>query len=187
MTEPRLQEHYRSRVRGTLAETFGFENPLQVPRLEKVVVNAGVGDAKDDPKYLESVVEELADVTGQKPVVTRARQSISNFDLRKGDPVGVKVTLRGARMYEFLDRFISTAVPRMRDFRGFNSRAFDGRGNYTVGIEEQMVFPEIDYDDVVKVHGLNVTFVTSTEKDDEALVLLRELGFPFKGETPVVV
>ncbi|MFB6239963.1 MAG: 50S ribosomal protein L5 [Gemmatimonadota bacterium] len=187
MSEPRLQEHYRSQVRDELSETFGFENPMQVPRLEKVVVNAGIGDAKDDPKYLESVVEELGAITGQKPVVTRARQSISNFNLRKGDPVGVKVTLRGARMYEFLDRFISTAVPRMRDFRGFNSRAFDGRGNYTVGVEEQMVFPEIEYDDVVKVHGLNITFVTSTEKDDEALVLLRELGFPFKGETPVVV
>lgn len=187
MTEPRLQEHYRSRVRETLTDTFGFENAMQIPRLEKIVVNAGVGDAKDDPKYLESVVEELGAITGQQPVVTRARQSISNFNLRRGDPVGVKVTLRGARMYEFLDRFISTAVPRMRDFRGFNSRAFDGRGNYTVGVEEQMVFPEIEYDDVVKVHGLNVTFVTSTEKDDEALVLLRELGFPFKGETPVVV
>lgn len=187
MTDPRLQEHYRSQVRETLTDTFGFENAMEVPRLEKVVVNAGVGDAKDDPKYLESVVEELGAITGQKPVVTRARQSISNFNLRKGDPVGVKVTLRGSRMYEFLDRFISTAVPRMRDFRGFNSRAFDGRGNYTVGVEEQMVFPEIEYDDVVKVHGLNITFVTSTEKDDEALVLLRELGFPFRGETPVVV
>jgi large subunit ribosomal protein L5 len=185
--KPRLQDHYEETVRQRLVETFGFENPLEVPRLEKIVLNAGVGEMKDDPKLVDSVVQEMALIGGQKPVVMRARKSISNFDLREGDPVGVKVTLRRSRMYEFLDRFISAAVPRIRDFRGFNSRAFDGRGNYTVGIEEQMVFPEIDYDEVQKVHGLNITFVTTTEKDDEALVLLRELGFPFRGETPVVV
>lgn len=185
--KPRLQEHYESHVREKLADTFGFENPMEVPRLEKIVVNSGIGEAKDDPKYLESVVEEMTLITGQRPIVTRAKRSIANFALRQGQPVGVKVTLRRARMYEFLDRFVSVAVPRIRDFRGFNSRAFDGRGNYTVGLDEQMVFPEIDYDDVVKVHGMNITFVTSTDKDDEALVLLRELGFPFRGEQPVVV
>jgi large subunit ribosomal protein L5 len=174
-------------VRPTLQETFGFENPMDIPRLEKIVINAGLGDAKDNPKLLDSAVNELAVISGQRPVVTRARRSISNFRLREGMPVGVKVTLRASRMYEFLDRFISTAVPRMRDFRGFNSRAFDGRGNYTVGVKEQMVFPEIDYDEIVRIHGLDITFVTSTDKDDEALVLLREMGMPFRGETPVIV
>jgi len=185
--KPRLRTHYDETVRRRLAEVFGFENPHQVPRIEKIVLNAGLGDAKDNPKLLESATNELAVVTGQRPVVTKARQSISNFNLREGMSVGALVTLRGARMYEFLDRFISTAVPRVRDFRGFNSRAFDGRGNYTVGITEQMVFAEVDYDAIVKIHGLNVTFVTTTDRDDEALVLLREMGMPFKGETPVVV
>lgn len=187
MQKPRLETHYEEHVRARLHEIFGFENPMQVPRLEKIVINAGVGDAKDDPKLLESVVGELALVAGQKPIVTRARRSISNFDLREGMPIGAMVTLRGSRMYEFMDRFVSTAVPRIRDFRGFSSRSFDGRGNYTVGVKEQMIFPEIDYDDVIRVHGMNITFVTTTDRDDEALVLLRELGFPFRGETPVVV
>ena len=150
-------------------------------------MNTGLGDAKDNPKLLDSAVNELAVVSGQRPVVTRSRKAISNFRLREGMPVGVKVTLRATRMYEFLDRFISTAVPRIRDFRGFNSRAFDGRGNYTVGVREQMIFPEVDYDEIVRIHGMDVTFVTSTNKDDEALVLLRELGMPFRGETPVIV
>jgi len=170
-----------------LAEVFGFQNSQQVPRLDKIVMNTGIGDGKDDPKLLESAASELALISGQRPVITRARKSISNFGLREGMPIGVMVTLRDARMYEFLDRFISTAVPRIRDFRGFNSRAFDGRGNYTVGVKEQMIFTEIKYDDVVRIHGMNITFVTSTDKDDEALVLLRELGMPFRGETPVVV
>ena len=187
MDKPRLKIHYEEHVRPRLREVFGFENPMEVPRLEKIVINTGLGDAKEDPRLLESAVEEIGLIAGQKPVVTRARKSISNFDLREGMPIGVMVTLRDARMYEFFDRFVSTAVPRIRDFRGFNSRAFDGRGNYTVGVKEQMIFPEIDYDDVVKVHGMNITFVTTTDKDDEALVLLRELGFPFRGETPVVV
>ena len=185
--KPRLRTHYDETVRGKLADVFGFKNPHQVPRLEKIVLNAGLGDAKDNPKFLESATNELAVVTGQRPVVTKARQSISNFNLREGMPIGAMVTLRGARMYEFLDRFISTAVPRVRDFRGFNSRAFDGRGNYTVGVKEQMVFAEVDYDEIVKIHGLNITFVTTTDRDDEALVLLREMGMPFKGENPVVV
>lgn len=187
MTKPRLQEHYESHVRERLRETFGFENPLEVPRLDKIVLNAGLGDAKEDPKLLEAAQRELSLIAGQKPVVTRAKQSISNFNLREGMPVGVKVTLRRTRMYEFLDRFISTAVPRIRDFRGFNSRAFDGRGNYTVGVEEQLIFPEIDVDEVDETYGMNITLVTTTDKDDEALVLLRELGMPFRGEEPVVV
>jgi large subunit ribosomal protein L5 len=185
--KPRIREHYDGHVVAKLRDTFGFENPMEVPRLEKIVLNVGLGEAKDDPKLLDSVVKELALVTGQRPVVTRARKSISNFNLRDGMPVGVRVTLRSDRMYQFLDRFISTAVPRIRDFRGFSSRAFDGRGNYTVGIREQMIFPEIDYDDIVRVHGMDITFVTTTDRDDEALVLLRELGFPFRVETPVVV
>ena len=187
MSKPRLREHYETHVRDQLRDTFGFENPMEIPRLDKIVVNAGLGEAKDNPKLLESAREELAVITGQQPVVMRAKKSISNFELREGMPVGVKATLRKGRMYEFLDRFISTAVPRIRDFRGFNSRSFDGRGNYTVGLEEQMIFPEVDVDEVVKVYGLNITLVTTTDKDDEALVLLRELGMPFRGEQPVVV
>ena len=186
-SKPRLRRHYDEQVRPRMQEIFGFDNPMEIPRLEKIVMNTGLGDAKDNPKLLDSAVNELAVVSGQRPVVTRSRKSISNFHLREGMPVGVKVTLRTARMYEFLDRFISTAVPRMRGFRGFNSRAFDGRGNYTVGVREQMIFPEVDYDEVVRIHGMDITFVTSTNKDDEALVLLRELGMPFRGETPVIV
>jgi large subunit ribosomal protein L5 len=187
MEKARLRKHYDETVRPRLADVFGFENPHQIPRLEKIVINAGLGDAKDDPKLLESVVNELTRISGQRPVVTRARKSISNFNLREGMPIGVKVTMRDTRMYEFLDRFVSTAVPRIRDFRGFNSRSFDGRGNYTVGVKEQMVFTEVDYDEIVRIHGMDITFVTSTDKDDEALVLLREMGMPFRGETPVVV
>lgn len=186
-TKPRLQEHYETHVRGQLEDTFGFANPMEVPRLDKIVINAGLGEAKENPKLLEAAQRELAAITGQKPIVTRAKMSISNFELRQGEPVGVKVTLRQARMYEFLDRFVSTAVPRIRDFRGFNSRSFDGRGNYTIGIDEQMIFPEVDVDEVVKVYGMNLTLCTTTDKDDEALVLLRELGVPFRGEQPVVV
>ena len=187
MAKPRLREHYEEHVRGQLRDTFGFENPMEVPRLEKIVLNTGLGEAGENPDLLEAAQRELAAISGQKPVVTRAKKSISNFNLRKGDPVGVKVTLRDARMYEVLDRFVSTAVPRIRDFRGFNSRAFDGRGNYTIGIDEQMIFPEVDVDEVVKVYGMNITLITTTDKDDEALVLLRELGVPFRGEQPVVV
>ncbi|MFQ5551196.1 MAG: 50S ribosomal protein L5 [Gemmatimonadales bacterium] len=183
----RLGNHYESHVVPALTEEFGFANPMEVPRLEKIILNVGLGSAKDDAKLLDSVVAELATISGQRPVVTKARKSVSNFNLREGMPVGVKVTLRGARMYQFLDRYVSTAIPRVRDFRGLNTRAFDGRGNYTVGVREQMIFPEIDYDDIVRVHGMDITFVTSTDKDDEALVLLREMGMPFRGETPVVV
>lgn len=185
--KPRLREHYETQVVPKLVNEFWFENPMEIPRLEKIVLNVGLGNANEEPKMLQSVVDELALITGQKPVVTRARKSISNFNLREGMPVGVKVTLRGARMYQFMDRYVSTAIPRVRDFRGLNSRAFDGRGNYTIGVREQMIFPEIDYDEIVRVHGMDITFVTTTDRDDEALVLLREMGMPFRGETPVVV
>lgn len=185
--KPRLREHYEKQVVPKLLGEFEFENPMEVPRLEKIVINVGLGSAKDEPKLLDSVVAEIARIAGQQPVVTRARKSVANFNLREGMPVGVMVTLRGARMYHFLDRYISTAIPRVRDFRGLNSRAFDGRGNFTVGVREQMIFPEIEYDDIVRVHGMDITFVTTTDRDDEALVLLREMGMPFRGETPVVV
>jgi large subunit ribosomal protein L5 len=185
--KPRLQEHYEERVRPKLMEEFGLDNVLRVPRLEKVVVNIGLGEAPKNAKLLDSVVEELSLITGQKPVVTRARTSISNFGLREGMPIGVKVTLRGARMFEFLDRLINVAIPRIRDFRGVASRAFDGRGNYTLGVKEQMIFPEIDYDKVQKIHGMDIVIVTTTNKDDEAFALLREMGMPFRGTTPVLV
>jgi large subunit ribosomal protein L5 len=164
---------------------FGFDNPFRVPRLEKVVLNVGLGEAPKNPKLLDSIVEELTLIAGQKPLVTRARKAISNFGIREGMPIGASVTLRGARMYEFVDRFINAAVPRIRDFRGLPTRSFDGRGNYTLGIKEQMIFPEIEYDKVQKIHGMDIVFVTTTNKDNEAIALLRELGMPFRGETPV--
>src|SRR2546430_10431348 len=156
-------------------------------RLKKIVLNVGMGDAPKNPKGLDAAVAELAAITGQQPVVTRAKKAIANFNLREGMAVGCSVTLRGARMYEFLDRFISIAVPRMRDFRGLPADSFDGRGNYTVGIKEQMVFPEIDYDKVEKIHGMDITLVTTAGRDDTAQALLRELGMPFRGESPVAV
>jgi large subunit ribosomal protein L5 len=168
-------------------DDFSFGNPLRVPKVEKVVVNVGLGEAPKNPKLLDSIVEELTLITGQKPVVTRARKSISNLGLREGMPIGAKVTLRGARMFEFLDRLINVAIPRIRDFRGVPSRAFDGRGNYTLGVKEQMIFPEIHYDKVQKIHGMDIVIVTTTDKHDEALALLREMGMPFRGETPVLV
>ncbi|MGH7506434.1 MAG: 50S ribosomal protein L5 [Longimicrobiales bacterium] len=185
--KPRLQVHYEDTVRAKLMDEFGFDNGMRVPRVEKVVLNVGLGEAPKNPKLLESVVDELTRISGQKPVVTRARKSISNFGLREGMPVGVKVTLRGARMYEFLDRLINVAIPRIRDFRGVPSRSFDGRGNYTLGVKEQMIFPEIDYDKVQQIHGLDIVVVTTTDKDDEALALLREMGMPFRGTTPVLL
>ena len=183
----RLRDHYDANVVAKLTEEFGYSNRMEVPYLEKIVLNVGLGSGKDDPKLLDSVVAEMTRISGQRPVITKARKSISNFGLRDGMPIGVKVTLRGARMYQFMDRYISTAIPRVRDFRGLNSRAFDGRGNFTVGVREQMIFPEIDYDKIVRVHGMDITFVTSTDKDDEALVLLREMGMPFRDEPTVVV
>ncbi len=184
--KPRLQEYYETRVAPRLAEELGLKNPMRVPRIEKIVVNVGLGEAPKNPKLLESVVEELGKITGQRPVVTRARKSISNFSLREGMAIGAKVTLRGARMYEFLDRLVNVAIPRIRDFRGVPSRSFDGRGNYTLGIREQMIFPEIDYDKVQKIHGMDIVIVTTTNRDDEAYALLREMGMPFRGATPVL-
>ncbi|HEY6852782.1 MAG TPA: 50S ribosomal protein L5 [Gemmatimonadales bacterium] len=183
----RLLEQYEQRVRARLQQQFGFKNPHEIPKLVKIVLNVGIGDAAKTPKVLESAAAELGAITGQQPVITRAKKSIANFNLRAGVPIGCAVTLRGARMYEFLDRFITVAVPRMRDFRGLPTKSFDGRGNYTVGIKEQMVFPEIDYDKVEKIHGMDITFVTSAGRDDTALALLRELGMPFRGESPVLV
>jgi large subunit ribosomal protein L5 len=181
----RLLDFYEQRVRPKLQQQFGFKNLHQIPRLLKIVLNVGMGDAVKNPKGLDAAVAELGAVTGQHPVVTRAKKSIANFNLREGQAIGCAVTLRGGRMYEFLDRFISVAVPRMRDFRGLPTKSFDGRGNYTLGIKEQMIFPEIDYDKVERIHGMDITFVTSAGRDDSALALLRELGMPFRGETPV--
>ena len=184
---PRLKQHYLDQVVPELTERFELTNPHEIPKIEKVVVNVGIGQASEDHKLLESVVEELTMITGQKPIVTRARKSISNFNLRQGMPVGVKVTLRDARMYEFLDRLISAAIPRIRDFRGLPQRSFDGRGNYTIGIKEQIIFPEVDIEEVREVHGMDITVVTSTNRDDEAFALLRQMGFPFRGEVPVQI
>ena len=185
--KPRLQEHYESKVRPKLAKELGYANPHRLPWVEKIVINVGVGDASREPKLLDSIVEVLGVISGQRPVVNRARKAISNFSLLEGMPVGVSVTLRRRYMYEFLDRFISIAVPRIRDFRGFPTRSFDGRGNYTVGIKEQVIFPEVDYDRIQKIHGMDLTIVTSTDRDDEALALLREMGMPFREVEPVLV
>ena len=185
--KPRLQSYYDNQVRPRLQEQFKFSSPMQTPRLQKIVINVGVGEAGKNPKLLESVVREIGLITGQKASVRKAKKAISNFSLREGMPVGVTVTLRRERMFEFLDRFINVAVPRIRDFRGVPTRSFDGRGNYTLGVKEQLIFPEIDYDKVNKIHGMDITFVTSTDRDDEGLALLRELGMPFRGETPVQV
>lgn len=189
MTEmqPRLRRHYLEKVRPKLSEEFGFTNVNQIPRPVKVVLNVGVGEASKNQKFLDSVVEELSVISGQKPVVTRARKSISNFSLRTGMPVGARVTLRRRRMYEFLDRLVSATIPRIRDFRGLSTKSFDGRGNFSLGVREQIIFPEIDYDRIDRIHGMDITVVTSTSKDDEALALLRELGFPFRGSLPVII
>ena len=184
---PRLGGYYTATVRAKLGQQFGFSNPHEIPKLDKIVLNVGIGEAPKNPKLLEVAVEELAAITGQRPVITRAKRAISNFSLREGMAVGATVTLRGARMYEFLDRFINITVPRFRDFRGLPTRSFDGRGNYTLGVKEQMVFPEIDYDKVVKIHGMDITFVTTAGRDDVAMALLREMGMPFRGDVPVLI
>jgi large subunit ribosomal protein L5 len=178
----RLWDFYEQQVRGKLQQQFGFKNPHQIPRLKKIVLNVGMGDAAKNPKGLDAAVVELAAISGQHPVVTRAKKAIANFNLREGQAIGCAVTLRGGRMYEFLDRFITIAVPRMRDFRGLPTKSFDGRGNYTLGIKEQMIFPEVDYDKVERIHGMDITFVTSAGRDDTALALLRELGMPFRAD-----
>lgn len=175
----RLKTHYVEHVRPTLKERFGYSNPHEVPRVEKVVVNVGVGEASRDHKLLESVVDEVARITGQKPIVTRARKSIAAFNLREGMPVGVKATLRDQRMYEFLDRLVNIALPRVRDFRGLNPKSFDGRGNYAMGIKEHIVFPEINYDQVDQMWGMDIVVCTTAKTDDEARALLKAFNFPF--------
>jgi large subunit ribosomal protein L5 len=184
---PRLEVHYHERAKPMLQEEFGFENQHQIPKVTKVTLNVGIGEASTNQKLLDSVVDELTTITGQKPVITRARKSISNFGLREGMPVGASVTLRRKRMYEFLDRLVSVAIPRVRDFRGLPTRSFDGRGNYTLGVKEQIIFPEIEYDKVNKIHGMDISIVTSTDRDDEGFALLKSIGFPFRGETPIVI
>jgi len=177
---PRLAEKYRKDVVPALMKRFGYKSIMQVPQLEKICLNRGVNGAVNDKKLVDIAVEELATITGQKPVSTVSRKDISNFKLRKGVPIGARVTLRGVKMYEFMDRLISAALPRVRDFRGINEKAFDGRGNYTLGITEQIIFPEIDIDKVNKITGLDITFVTSANTNEEAYELLKEMGMPFK-------
>jgi len=175
---PRLFDLYKNDIQSLLKDKLDIKNVMQLPRIEKIVLNMGIGDAKDNKNSLSRAVEEMAIITGQKPVVTKARKAISNFKLRAGDPVGVKVTLRGNKMYEFLDRFISISSPRIRDFRGLPSKGFDGRGNYNFGISEQIIFSEIDYDKVNTIRGLNITIMTSTDNDYHAYELLASFGFP---------
>ena len=183
--KPRMQRYYEETIRSRLAKEFGLDNPNQVPRLEKIVINVGLGEAAKTPRLVEVAADELALITGQHAVITTAKKAIANFGLRVGMPVGCRVTLRGARMYEFLDRFVTLTIPRIRDFRGLPNRSFDGRGNYTFGVKEQMIFPEIDFDKVESVHGMDITLVTTAGRDDLAMALLREFGWPFRGETPL--
>jgi large subunit ribosomal protein L5 len=183
---PRLKERYREELVPRLREELGYGNVMQVPRLEKIVLNMGVGDAIKDGRMLEAALADLTVITGQKPVVTKARKSIAGFKLREGQEIGAKVTLRGDYMWEFLDRLLALALPRIRDFRGLSPDAFDGHGNYTMGVTEQLIFPEIDYDKVAKVRGMDITVVTNATGDDEGRALLIALGFPFVGTTPSV-
>jgi len=175
-----LHERYNNEIVPALRKTFELKNVMQVPRIEKIVVNIGMGEAMDNPKSLEAAVADLVIITGQKPVMTKARKSIANFKLREGRLIGTKVTLRGDRMWAFLDRLMNTALPRVRDFRGVSPNAFDGRGNYTLGLRDQLIFPEIDYDKIDKLRGMEVTIVTSAKNDDQARVMLQLLGMPFK-------
>ena len=175
----RLQERYQSTVKPALMQEFGYENAMQVPRLDKIVINMGVGEATQDKKRVETAAVEMQAIAGQKPVITKAKTSIAQFKLREGMPIGVKVTLRRDRMYEFLDRLVTVALPRVRDFRGLNPRSFDGRGNYAMGLKEQIVFPEINYDRIEKVRGMDIIVTTTAKTDDEARELLRLFNFPF--------
>jgi large subunit ribosomal protein L5 len=177
---PRLKEKYRQKILPAIMKEFSFSNPMQVPRIEKILVNMGVGGAVADRKILDAAMDDLAIITGQRPKITKAKKSIAGFKIRTGFPVGCMVTLRGNRMYEFLDRLLSCALPRIRDFRGFSPRSFDGHGNYTFGVDEQLIFPEIDYDKVVKILGMDITFVTTAKDDDQGFALLKQFGFPFR-------
>ncbi len=176
---PRLQDRYQTEVRPSLKDQFGYENPMEIPRLKKICINRGVGEVSENQKVLDDAVEELRKITGQHPSVQRAKKSIASFDIREGMPIGVKVTLREARMYEFFDRLITLALPNIRDFEGVPDRSFDGHGNYTLGIDEQIIFPEIEVDNVDRIDGMDVTFVTDAETDEEAYALLKGLGMPF--------
>jgi len=180
---PRLKVRYREELVASLQRQLGFANVNEVPRLEKIVVNMGVGDATKDGRMLDAALGDLTTITGQKPVVTKARKSIAGFKLREGMSIGAKVTLRGDRMWEFFDRLVSLALPRIRDFRGLDPRSFDGHGNYTLGVTEQLIFPEVDYDKVLKVRGMDITIVTTARNDDEGRALLAAFGFPFAGES----
>lgn len=175
----RLQDKYRSEVVPVLKQKFGYTNPMEIPKLEKIVINMGLGDCKDNSKSLELAVSELSTIAGQKPLVTKAKKSIANFKVRAGQNVGAKVTLRGQRMYEFADKLVSIVLPRVRDFRGVSPKAFDGRGNYALGVREQLIFPEIEYDKVEKIRGMEMIFVTTAKTDEEAKELLSQLGMPF--------
>ncbi len=176
---PRLKDRYREEVIPALMDKFQYENVMEVPKLEKIVVNMGVGDAKENPKFLEAAVEDLATITGQRPVVTRAKRSVAAFKVREGMKIGAKVTLRGDKMYDFADKLFNIVLPRVRDFRGVSANSFDGRGNYTLGLREQLIFPEINYDNVEKVRGMDVVFVTTAKTDEEAAEFLRLMGMPF--------
>ncbi len=180
MAEARLHTIYKEEIAGKLKEEFDYSNVMEIPKLDKIVINVGVGEAIQDKKALDTVVQNVALITGQQPVTTKAKKSISNFKLRDGMPIGCKVTLRGRIMFEFLDRFINLALPRTRDFQGIPDKSFDGRGNYTMGVKEHTIFPEIDTDKVTKMHGMDITFVTSAQTDEEALALLKHFGMPFK-------
>jgi large subunit ribosomal protein L5 len=174
-----MRAKYEEEVRKALMEKFGYKSPMQIPKLDKIVINIGVGEAKDNAKALEAAANDLAIITGQKPVITKAKKSVANFKLREGMNIGCKVTLRGDKMYEFTDRLINIALPRVRDFRGVKANSFDGRGNYTMGIKEQLIFPEIEYDKVDKIRGMDIVFVTTAKTDEEARELLRLFGMPF--------
>ena len=178
--QPRLKRDYEERIVAAMTEKFGYKNSMEVPRLEKIVINMGMGEAVANAKVIDTAVDELTIVTGQKPVVTKAKKSIASFKLRQGMPIGSMVTLRGDRMYEFLDRLVSVALPRVRDFRGVSPKAFDGRGNYTLGIRDQLIFPEIDFNRVDKTRGMNISIVTTARNDEHARALLRALGMPFR-------
>jgi large subunit ribosomal protein L5 len=180
LMDPRLKEKYKKEIIPKMLKNRKFNNVMELPRINKITVNMGIGSAIQNIKELESASQDLAKITGQKPVITKARKSVAGFKLRQGNPIGCMVTLRGKRMYEFLDRLLSIAIPRIRDFRGLSKKSFDGSGNYTIGIKEQLIFPEVEYDSILSVKGMNITITTSAENDDEALFLLEEFGFPFK-------
>lgn len=175
----RLKEKYASEIAPALMSKFGYKSVMQIPKLDKVVINCGCGEARDNPKIMDAILADLATITGQRPVVCKAKKSVANFKLREGMPIGAKVTLRGDKMYEFVDRLFSVALPRVRDFRGINGDAFDGRGNYSLGIKEQLIFPEIDYDKIDAIRGMDIVFVTTAKTDEEAKELIRALGAPF--------